>query len=354
MLRRQCHRRAGFSLVEVLVALFIVSAGLIALLSLFPLGAVQMGHAMRADRSAQCAMFADGKIRQDFVLNEYALDRWNVLYYTSGMTTSGTHPTVPDGVPSYPVLLDPIGVSSYSAPRVGWVAGQVNGVSRTYARSERRTGWTGASVIEVNLWGLQESLRYCTLADDMEFAPDGTPADRDGAAVAASGQPIFRHGRYTWAALLQRSGAAGSGTGLKVLVFDRRPAGVDSLDAERTFAVAVNVGDTIIDLPAAIDTVPLRVGGWLMDGTVIDPTPANQFTNPNAGTGIRNGNCYRVRSIADVGGTVTRVELETPIARPTGSPNTTAYAARFYVFADLIDVYDRPNLVPSGYQKQTP
>jgi hypothetical protein len=202
---------------------------------------------------------------------------------------------------------------------------------------------------------LPDALRYCTLRDDLEFAPDGTPSDRDGFALDPAGpNALFGQKRYTWAALLQKADHTKEEVGLKVLVFDRRAAGVDSLDAERSFAVGVSVGDTILDLPAAFDTVPLKAGGWVLDGTVIDPVPAGGFAAPNAGTGIRNGHFYRVQSVTDVGGVATRVELQTPLVRPTGSPATTAYTARLYVFADLIDVYDRPNLAPSGFQKQTP
>jgi prepilin-type N-terminal cleavage/methylation domain-containing protein len=63
MLRRPL-RRAGFSLVEVLVSLFILAAGLIALLTLFPLGAYQMAGALQDDRSQQTCLQADGKIRE--------------------------------------------------------------------------------------------------------------------------------------------------------------------------------------------------------------------------------------------------------------------------------------------------
>src|SRR6266852_1689458 len=52
-------RRAGLSLVEVIVAMFIMALGMIALLTLFPLGAVQMGQAVKDDRCAQSAAAAD-------------------------------------------------------------------------------------------------------------------------------------------------------------------------------------------------------------------------------------------------------------------------------------------------------
>jgi hypothetical protein len=35
-------------------------------------------------------------------------------------------------------------------------------------------------------------------------------------------------------------------------------------------------------------------------------------------------------------------------------PAPPTYQAQLYIFRELIDVYDRPGLVPSGYQKQSP
>jgi hypothetical protein len=81
-----------------------------------------------------------------------------------------------------------------------------------------------------------------------------------------------------------------------------------------------------------------------MDGTI------------NATTGIRNANFYRVTSVdADTNPAQTTVELHVPLVRPRGEANpNAAYIAQFYLFRELIDVYDRPQLVPTGYAKQTP
>lgn len=47
--------RAGITLVEVLVAIFITGVGLLALLTLFPLGAMEMARATQDDRAAAIA-----------------------------------------------------------------------------------------------------------------------------------------------------------------------------------------------------------------------------------------------------------------------------------------------------------
>ena len=64
--------RAGMSLTEVLVALFILTLGVIGILTMFPLGAAQMAMAVRDDRSAQAAGVADAYMRwywQNYVIS---------------------------------------------------------------------------------------------------------------------------------------------------------------------------------------------------------------------------------------------------------------------------------------------
>jgi prepilin-type N-terminal cleavage/methylation domain-containing protein len=56
--------RRGFSLTEVLVALFVMAIGMLSLLTLFPLGAMQVGQALRDDRTSQLARQADAYLRQ--------------------------------------------------------------------------------------------------------------------------------------------------------------------------------------------------------------------------------------------------------------------------------------------------
>ena len=50
--------RTGLTLIEVLVSIFIMAIGLLALLTLFPLGALTMAQAIKDDRCAQSAYIA--------------------------------------------------------------------------------------------------------------------------------------------------------------------------------------------------------------------------------------------------------------------------------------------------------
>jgi prepilin-type N-terminal cleavage/methylation domain-containing protein len=53
------RHRPGVTLVEVLVAIFIMAIGMLALLALFPLGAISMAQALKDDRCAQSAVNAE-------------------------------------------------------------------------------------------------------------------------------------------------------------------------------------------------------------------------------------------------------------------------------------------------------
>jgi len=57
------NRRNGVTLTEVLIAIFVLSIGLMALLSLFPLGAAQMAQALKDQRTAEAAAIAGAQGR---------------------------------------------------------------------------------------------------------------------------------------------------------------------------------------------------------------------------------------------------------------------------------------------------
>src|SRR5262245_56539469 len=56
-------RRPGITLLEVLVAIFILALGLLSLLTLFPLGALTMAQAIKDQRSADAAANANAIAR---------------------------------------------------------------------------------------------------------------------------------------------------------------------------------------------------------------------------------------------------------------------------------------------------
>src|SRR3954452_21010406 len=88
--------RPGVTLIEVLITIFIMGIGMLALLALFPLGAVSMAQALKDDRVTSAAINADS----------LAL-AWDIRHdatVSSGFTTG--LPATYAG-PSYPVYVDP-------------------------------------------------------------------------------------------------------------------------------------------------------------------------------------------------------------------------------------------------------
>jgi len=53
------RHRPGVTLLEVVIAIFIMAIGMLALLTLFPVGAIEMGRALRSNRCASSSVLAD-------------------------------------------------------------------------------------------------------------------------------------------------------------------------------------------------------------------------------------------------------------------------------------------------------
>lgn len=157
--------RLGVTLTEVLVAIFVMGVGLLSLLVLFPVGALNMAQAIKDERAAHAAQTADVVARLLNVRDDsYILD-WNnsnpavfgnaprpPAYYLYTYPTQPPNPGDPQLLPipwlaynqsqatgitmnintvsSYPVFIDPIGYSLGSR-RLGYVIGQSPGIPRT-------------------------------------------------------------------------------------------------------------------------------------------------------------------------------------------------------------------------------
>src|SRR5438477_10666450 len=203
-------RRTGVTLIEVLVAIFVTALGLLALLALFPLGAVNMAHAIKDTRTAHAAAEASGNIKVWRILQPNSSSSaaiQNDVAVFSGYAGGPSLPLPSSDGPSYGVLVDPIGFQSYSSvPSFArWVAG-TPGIPRQTV-----------SVFTSNLTPAQRQatlLRWFALVDDVTFGPDGLP----------SGGFVQRENRYTWAYLLRRPRFSDpSIVEMTIAVFDRRP-----------------------------------------------------------------------------------------------------------------------------------
>src|SRR5205085_11693322 len=118
--------RRGATLIEVLVAIFVMGIGLIALLTLFPLGALRMAQAIQDDRCASAARNAMAVATMRDVRNDPAARTppWfpKADVFKDALPDQGRQlPADPDG-PSYPVFVDPWGVKSalFGTPAQFW------------------------------------------------------------------------------------------------------------------------------------------------------------------------------------------------------------------------------------------
>src|SRR5205823_2744195 len=93
-------RRHGVTLIEVLAAIFVMGIGLLALLTLFPVGALSMARAVRDDRAAQAGANGAALAVAVDLRNDAAVSA------TLGGTPNGWAPPDPNG-PGYPIYVDP-------------------------------------------------------------------------------------------------------------------------------------------------------------------------------------------------------------------------------------------------------
>ena len=303
-------RRSGLTLVEVLTALFILALGVIAILTLFPLGAMQMGQAIRDSRSTESAFNADQYMRTVWK-NQFEPGATLEAFYPAMLDPDGAGPMQPATTgPSYPVAVDPMGYvarPTASNPRSvrEWV-----GDDRTFVRIPRHT----LNSVGTNS---QYALRLCSLMDTMGFQEGVPNGDREL--------------RYNWLWVLQMPNVSDPKTAnMTAVIFDRRAHLHATLGAEDVL-IASNTtpGLSSVTFDAFNAETKILPGSWIMDGTTALPAPRR---------GIRNANFYRVTAVNGQ-----TVELQTPIKTPTDG-NLNPYTATFVVWRGVSGVYVRSPL----------
>lgn len=320
-------RRPGMSIAEVLVALFIMALGTIAILTMFPLGMVQMGQALKDDRTAQSATAADGYMRWYWKKNvvegsgEQFVDalRDPNSNVPQGLQQSAAQvPQITPGStePSYPVFVDPMGFGPF------WGTG--NPLNSQY--------WVGGQLVPRRTLNTvpntQYAQRVCSLMDGFGYdtAGSGTPATNGGV--------VERELRYNWLWVIQRPDNSNRNTAnMTVVVFDKRSFQYAPPNAETVIPnVSFSPGATSVSVPTPSGIIPQK-GGWVLDATV-------------SGT-IRHAYFYRVVSATENTPGTLDIELQTPIRRIDN--NTNAYTGTMIVLAGVSEVFERPALTPNGF-----
>jgi prepilin-type N-terminal cleavage/methylation domain-containing protein len=308
------NRRPGVTLLEVLITIFIMGIGMLALLALFPLGALSMAQALKDERVAQAARNAEALA----VVHDWRNDS----LVRASLADLGDLPQGWNG-PGYPVYVDAIGRNAQVA---AWV-GQSSGTKKY------RIPRVNVSLTNNNK---PNALRSFSLLDDVTFTKDGSALDPDLSIVQ-------REGRYSWAYLMKRPQLqVPSAVDVAVVVysnrvFDQTVFGIPPV--EPFFGPPGIPGDGQIEKGDGDNTIrfynyttkpAVKAGTWLLDvsyeiNTQNDPNYVNARKY-----GPVHGIFYRVVSATDTtstsGSTAVEVELT-----PTVKGNINAVVVMEYV-----------------------
>jgi hypothetical protein len=323
-------RRPAVTLIEALMAIFVMSIGLLALLTLFPLGAVQMAQALKDDRTAQAGIIAVGQFKGFDLGND-------ALVNTSAFENPwpGSLPALTTGIAtSYPVFVDPIGQANGALAPIG---NAPFGIRRVTVSRVPQQSAQQPNALPSPQW----QQRWFSLQDDLTYADNGIP-DLAGLGNPIPASPpspyigqntISREGRYTWAYMVRRQTAMvpsppptpGSTPvppiNLAVVVYSARSPGVDiggnpigetPLNVTYTAPNLVTIDWTGLQRPA------LRRGSWVLDARLL-PLPA-QAASVATGN-VPQGYFYRVVSVNDVTSTVMEVEIQRSLGGTLRGPS---------------------------------
>ena len=280
---------------EVLVALFLMAIGVIGVLTMFPVGAVQMGLALKDQRCAEAATQADAYMRwywkHEIVEKQGGGE---ALWTALGAAVLPTDPNY--NKPSPPVFVDPMGVV---AGRPGTITG--TGIQRKILNQ---------------ITSAPQALRACTLLDGFTYDSTGMP----------SGSTLERENRYNWLWVIQRPvNKQKYNANMTIVVFDKRAHMYIPPNAEHAITGSIfSTGSTADSLGSAYG--PIQKGQWLMDASTAT---------------VQLADFYRVSSVSG-----TQVELNLPVRTPLGGGSRTGGNA---VYLDgAAEVFERPIMTADG------
>ncbi len=366
------NRRPGTTLIEVLIAMGILSIGMLAILAMFPIGVVNMARAITQDRASTHAANADSLFRYQWknAWNE-RIDIGTRVPHPFGIPNGAicrtsedafrnseepmlllleAHPTygplsgngfAPGSIaqPSFPVLVDPVGwltnTGNFNAQQ--FVGGNPNLPVRTTFRRNISLAYdppqpypplpyTGTRTVPYPVPGppalgpyfaqppypsnIASVVRYATMLDDLTF-------DQGGEAYGPAGQ-LERGGRFTASWLIQRAANGNAAeVNLTVLLFaGRSPSDTPSIEEVYPNSFVPGYQATTTQQPRTIvvnyvSAKPgIRKGGW-----VSFSTPYRPVSDPNAPTPaiIPTLDFYRVTGVNDDTNGQLVLELESAV-----------------------------------------
>lgn len=395
-------RRAGTSLSEVLIAMFVLAIGLMGVLSLFPLGAVQMAQAIKDHSCAEANKNASALARRAWY--EMLPDIPNNFPFVWGPgnnpnpdplinamidpnrpdQNAAVHPfpstttpiLSPPGAanqfyqtryPSYPVYVDMVGWNNTAIQGTAykyWIGGQVGNAASGQPASIPRRSLRLAEFQRINQpapnppafvpWPPPVKTafmhRYFYQTDDLAWGPDATLMDPNGNTAATSGPllgTVQRDGRYSWAYMLKRPQVnQPRHAELTIIVYSGRtidtPFDENGDWIEKAYPNAIFVqGSTEAVLDYGANPRPkVRKNSWILDATMSRRLPNGQY-QPEP-----HGYFYRVVDVNDDMPGQLRLTLQQPARANTVLPNGQGYGL-LVVMQYVAEVFERNTLTPT-------
>jgi hypothetical protein len=332
------NRRNGITLTEVLVTIFVMAIGLLAVLALFPLAALNMSQAIVDDRVGHCAAnaVAIANMHMDFLpVNDWGVTLDGAQNVNAQRPQAGTAayfiqgpgPAPVGNGPSYPIFVDPYGmatgsyIANNSVTRIQRVDVPWRYKPPTPPVTNPPTNPLAPPIPQGNLL-TQFYYQNFVLLDDVAFNTDGTAmATLSGNAPVANS--LVREGRYSWAYMLRRPrSACAELVDMQVVIYHQRSVYKTSAGSPETMVPvtgAVQGGSSI-----TIASAPLRKGMWLLDVTpgedLIQYGPVHAFW-------------YRVQNVSTVSTGQLQLEIQPAIRTPT--------LTNVVIMENVVDVFDR-------------
>lgn len=302
--------RRGITLTEVLVTIFVLAIGLLALLTLFPLAALNMQQAIQDDRVASAVAAATAVYD---MYNDFRPGNDNTQSPQPNAKYAGSYFLNPNGGPaaanfdfngpSYPLYIDPVGAVSAQSTWVGGVGGAVRRVTSPWLNpaSTYNLYPSGVSSWKLDAFHLQ---------DDMVF-------DQNGVPLGNPTRGLQRGTQYSWAYLVRRPRAAcASVVDCTVVVYAGRPVYSSGTSAGETVCKAqpdaispVNTIDLTVPRAASGPGPTLRKGTWLLDITQETGAAASQY-------GPVHAVFYRTQNVESISANRYRVEVQGTLRAP--------------------------------------
>lgn len=308
-------RRPGATLVEVLVAIFVMGIGLLAVLALFPLGVIRMAQAIQDSHTTNCALNAKAIATIKNI-------RHDPTFITTCQNPGGGLTAATSQGPSYPVFIDPIGYRNAAATTYqSWLSGTTGTIPRISLPFV-----TGANADLI-------MMSWFTFRDDLIFDTNGMP-------IFVAANKFERDVRYSWGYLCQMPKVAEpSAVNMAVVVYNRRPlGGTGGLSLNEYYYSSLydtNRNVVTVTVAAGGTPPPVRPGDWVLDCTQV--------------TASAHGYFYRVVNITDISGNGTQfdIEVQTPFRGFLGTSiaqnpaNSGIYVGQTMVLEGVAEVYER-------------